>query len=184
MDWVYNHGPWFAAIGMIVADFGIISLLFSLEGRHLWQRKLYKTFAWNDTIFIPVFMAMVVVILEDAPRLNGWYTSRWWQAFLLIVGFAISILTEYGALKNGQYTWPQELSPSKLWHTFIYGIVFYWLTSALIPICVVHQPVWAVIIAACAFAGFASMCYLDSKLSFPRDAHLEGDWLRWDWHIR
>lgn len=188
LSWVYDSGPWWAAIVMITADFVTIYYLMWLEslggGPAPWERSHYKTFLWNDTIFIPLFMAMAVVILQDAPKLDGWYTQPSWHVLLLVAGFTISIFLEVGALKNGQYTMEQELSPSKLWHTFIFGIVFYWLASVLIPILVVHQPAWALILASIGFAGFVYNSHLDATLPFPKDAHLEGSWSKWVWYRR
>ena len=78
------------------------------------------------------------------------------------------------------------MSPSKLWHTFIFGVVFYWLMSSLIPVVIegyLHRPgaLGLVIIAA---AGFFYNSYRDATLPFPKDAHLEGSWSKWDWHRR
>lgn len=182
---VWNYGPWAAAFIMVVVDFGILCTLQVLEGIPPWQRGQYFTFRFNDTIFIPLFMAMATVIVEKAPLMHGFYTERWWHLLALGLAFGISILMEVGAVKNGQYTMSQELSPSKLWHTFIFGIVGYWLISILMPV-IVHagySPL-AAVVAMVAAVGFIWMMYLDATTPFPPDAHLEGSWGKWDWHRR
>lgn len=184
LSWVYDSGPIPAALIVLGADFGIICLLMLLEGFPPWQRQLYKTFAWNDTIFIPLYAAVAVVILQQTPQLDGFYTQTWWHVLLLILGFAFSFLMEWNALKVGQYTMSQELSPSKLWHTLIYGVMFYWLTSVLIPIFVVRRPTWAMAIVIITIVGFVYNCYRDATLPFPHDAHLEGSYVPWKWEVR
>ncbi len=151
---IIDHGPVFAAIGMFIADFGIICLLMLLEGIPPWRRQQYRTFVWNDTLFIPLYMGMVVVVLRDAPVPQGFYTQRWWHMLLLCAGFLATFVLEYDAVKKGQYTMSQELSPSKLWHTFIFGIVAYWLMSTLLPVLVVHQPRGAMALITVGAVGF------------------------------
>lgn len=179
---VYDYGPLWAAIIVFIADYGVICGLMLHESRYgalpPWKRTFYKTFKWNDTVWIPLIMAMAAVILEDAPRLEGWYTSTWWHIFLLAIGFAISLYTEYDALTGSkrQYTWAQELAPSKLWHTLIFGIVFYWLLSALVPVIVVHRPVWAMLLLVIGVGFVFRNMYLDATLPIPHTAHPEWDW--------
>ncbi len=183
LGWVYDDGPWMAAICMILADFGMIYYLMWMESFHgalrPWKRTLYKTFKWNDTIWIPLIMMMVVFILKDAPKLDGWYTSTYWHVFLLAAGFVISFWMEYDALRNGQYTWDQEFAPSKLWHTFVFGIVFYWLLSALVPVIVVHQPLWAVMVLVVGIGCVFHNMRLDAIFPIPHTAYPEWDWSTW-----
>lgn len=185
---VWNHGPIFAAVVMIVVDFGAICALMWLEGLPPWKRQHYKTFLWNDTVFIPLWMAMVVVILERSPPMAGWHTEAWWHWTALLGAFAVSTYLEIDALRNGQYTWSQELSPSKLWHTFIFGIVGYWLASTLVPILVARSspdPVWAGLGVAVGICGFAYNMYRDATIKPPPwNAHLEGTYFPWRWEER
>ncbi len=191
LGWIFDHSPWFAVIMTIVADFGVICALMYAEGISPTQRAHYKTFLWNDTIFIPLYMGVAVVVLQGHPGFSGWYTSTWWHVLLLALGFAISIALEVGAVKGGQYTISQELSPSKLWHTFIFGIVFYWLASTIIPVVLAVgtlQPASRAILMfallALAIVGFGFNMFRDAMLPFPKDAHLEGTWSPWEWHRR
>ncbi len=191
LDWIFDHGPWFAVIMTIIADFGIICALMHAEGVPPWERRHYKTFLWNDTVFIPLYMGVAVVVLSDHSGFSGWYTSTWWHVLLLALGFVISFALEVGALKSGQYTMSQELSPSKLWHSFIFGIVFYWLASSIIPVVLAVGTLQPASHAILMFAlltvsivGFGFNMFRDAMLPFPCDAHLEGSWSRWDWHRR
>ncbi len=189
---IFDYGPIGAAVIMFIADFGVIYLLmiaegFSKEGVMPWHRSHYKTFLWNDTVFIPLYMFMAAVLLRGEPAHSALYTEGWWHVSLLILGFAISLFLEFGAVKFGQYTMRQELSPSKLWHTFIFGIVFYWLASTIIPVLMAaskQKDLTSGILVAAAIIGFVYNTYRDSYLPFPKDAHLEGSWLKWDWHRR
>lgn len=187
LSWVFDYGPLSAAVIVIVADFLIIAALMVAEGIPPWQRSLYKAFLWNDTIFIPLYAVMVVIVLRESQSLAGFYTSEWWHWSLLTVGVTASLLLEIGAVKSGQFTLSQELSPSKLWHTFIFGVVAYWLASTVIPVLVVvfRDGRWGEFgVVLVAMVGFVVTNYLDSQnLQLP-DAHLEGTWWPWEWYRR
>lgn len=155
-----------------------------LEGRPPWARQLAFSFTFNDSIFLPLFAAMAVVIVRQGPVLHGFYTSRTWHYVVLSAGIVLSIATEIQAVIRGQYSVGQEMSPSKLWHTFIYCIMFYWFVSIVFPVIAVHRPRWALVLGALAAAGFVYMLYLDAVSPWPWDNHLEGHYFPWSWHTR
>lgn len=176
---IYDGSPLRAALIMLFVDFGAICALMWLEGIPPWKRKHYKTFLWNDTIWIPLYCGLVVVVLHDAEPLRGWYTQSWWHWLLLVGGVGASLNLERDALKSGQYTWSQELSPSKLWHTAIYGVIAYWLTSTIIPvsIVIVYGDRWAEGAALLVIVGgFVYNTIRDATLPWPADAHIEWGW--------
>ncbi len=181
---IWSLNPLLAALVVVAVDFGMICLLMCLEGRPPWQRTHYKTFLYNDTLFIPLYIAMAVVVQQYSESPGEFYTSNSWQVGLLIMGFALSFIIEYFGVKRGQFTLSQELSPSKLWHTFIFGIIFYWSFSSLIPVVIIHRPLWAISFVLLSFLGFIYMCYLDLVLPWPKDAHLEGNYIPWRWRTR
>jgi len=187
---IFDHGSLIAALTMIMADFGIVCLLMAIEGILPWRRSQYQTFLWNDTIFIPAYLFIAVSVLQTSPSTNGltWLYTAWaWHAAALIIGFGLSVAIELQALENGQYTWSQELSPSKLWHTIIFGVVAYWLLSTIVPVAIVviSEGRWLALVGiAVVAAGFVYNMYLDATLPFPKDAHPEGTWIPWDWHRR
>jgi len=182
---IWDHGPLVAAIAMLIVDFGIVCLLMFAEGHPPWHRENYKTFLWNDTMFIPLYLAVVVAVLKDAPPMTGFHTKRRWHYFLLAGAFVLSLLVEAAAVHSGQYTISQQLSPSKLWHTFVFGIVGYWLSSSLIPVLLAPKRRWALTCILIAAAGVSYNCYRDLTIRpFPYDAHLEGTYIPWRWMPR
>lgn len=185
---IFDCEPFVAALIVFAVDFGIICGLMWLEGTPPWERTHYKTFLWNDTIFIPLYVGVAVVVMQSSPTLHGFFTERWWHIGVLCFGFVFSFSLEWDALKNGQYTWKQELSPSKLWHTFVFGIMFYWLVSSIIPVLVAvvrvtHGPMLFALIVV-AICGFLYNTIRDAMLPWPKDARMEGSWRTWDWHPR
>jgi hypothetical protein len=189
LGWVWDLSPFWAAAMVLIADFGIIFGLMALEGLSStgvwpWKRTHYRTFLVNDTIVFPVFMYLAVAILNDPPRAVG--GPAWFHWALLIGGFAVSILMEFKAVKDGQYTMSQEFSPSKLWHTLIFGVMFYWLMlsfSALIIATGEKFDLRIVLIPLLAWLLRWAMKY-DSTHPFPKNAHLEGSYALWNWHER
>jgi len=184
LSWVWDTSPIAAAMIVLAVDFGIISALMCLEGRPPWARQQALSFAVNDSIFLPLFAAMAVVILRQSKEFQGFYTSKTWHWIVLITGALLSISIEIGATIRGQYSVNQEMSPSKLWHTFIFCVMYYWFVSVVIPVIVSHKPGWAFGISVLAAAGFVYMLYLDAVTPWPLDNHLEGSYLPWSWHPR
>jgi hypothetical protein len=182
---VWDFGPVVAALTMLASDFGAICLLMCLEGIPPWQREMYRSFIWNDTIFIPAYMAMVPVILGNSMRLSGFYTKTGWHILLFFAALLVSIALELNAVLGSQYTVSQELSPSKLWHSAIFVIVGYWLASSVVPVIVVRKPLWALGVVGLAVCGFLYNVYLDVTLSrYPTTTHLEGTYIPWSWRVR
>lgn len=154
-------GPFAAAAIMILADFVAILVIRRLvEGDPTIPR--YWTFRFNDTLFIPMILIGMGYALRAWTPSNGWYTQRWWHLTLLAFGFGLSLLMELSPVKCGYYTMAQELSPSKLWHTFIFAIVAYWMLSALVPLLVTQRSTLVTLTFAIGFAGFVSMVVLDT----------------------
>ncbi|MGO9172439.1 MAG: hypothetical protein ACLP7P_10805 [Rhodomicrobium sp.] len=182
---IFDFSPLVTAMIVIGVDFGITSLLMILEGMPPWRRTLYSAFLYNDTIFIPLYCAMVVVILRHAALPRNFYTLRRWHILLVVTSFATSIGFEANAIRTGQYTIAQELSPSKLWHTLIFGVVGYWLIAPLLPVMVARAPRWAVACIAIAAAGFVFNIYRDPiDYRHFHNAHLEGSYVPWMWKER
>lgn len=181
---IWDTSPIAAAVIVIAVDFGAICVLMCMEGRPPWARHLYWAFAVNDTIFLPLFAAMAVIVLRHGPPLDGFYTSKAWHYAVLCAGVVLSVSTEIHAMIQGRYNAGQEISPSKIWHTFIYCIIFYWMVSAVLPVIVVHKPRWAIVLSGVASIGFLFMLYLDAVLPWPWDAHMEGHYVPWEWHPR
>jgi hypothetical protein len=181
---IFDLPPLTVALLVLLLDFGIVTLFMYCEGTPPWERHHYRSFLYNDTVFIPLYCSMVVVILRDAPVLTGIFTLPWWHILLFVGCCAASLLLEARAVWSGQYSIAQELSPSKLWHTLIFGCVGYWLIAPLIPILIVRSPKWAVGIVLIAVSGIFYNIYRDAVLPFPKDAHLEGSYFPWKWTRR
>lgn len=183
LSWIYGIHPIWALIVAIIVDYGIIRVLMRYEGLPAAQRELYLAFKWNDTIFIPLFIAVAVYVLRSVDYLEGFYTTSWWHWSVLAVGFAISLLMEYGAVRSGQFTMAQELSPSKMWHTIIFGVMFYWLAnSVVIMFVVLNKPVWFVTVVIICVIGFGVTNWLDTKNPVKSEnVHIEGYWTTTGW---
>ena len=182
LSWIWNLNPLIAGIIVCTVSFTVVGLLMMLEGRSLEQRELYRAFIGNDILFIPLYVAMTEVILRRAQPILGFCATNGYHLGVLILGFLASLLLEYGAVHSGQYTMSQELSPSKLYHTLLFGVVFYWMVAPLPAIIRTRRPKWAMRLLCLAVLGFLFMNYLDLTRPWPKNAHLNGTWSRYGWH--
>ncbi len=184
LSWIWSLNPIIAALVVILVDFGVISGLMILEGRPPWKRGLYMTFKWNDTIFIPIYVGLSAFILQRAQFIDAFYNSTYWHYSVLVVGVLVSLILEVLAVKNGQYNMSQEISPSKLWHTVIFAVVFYWVFASIIPVLLNYSDRSLLIGVIFCIIGGVMMIRLDSTNPPPNDAHLEGSYSPWGWHVR
>jgi predicted CDP-diglyceride synthetase/phosphatidate cytidylyltransferase len=182
---IFDLHPVAAALIVIFADFLVTLIFMYLEGVPPWQRHLYNSFLYNDTIFIPLYCAIVIFILRGTKLSGSFYTQKWWHALLLIIAFSASVLLEINAIRTGQYSIAQEMSPSKLWHTFIFGVVGYWLMAPIIPMFMTRASPRAIFGLSIAVIGFSCNVYLDvtNNKKFT-NTHLEGTYVPWMWHVR
>lgn len=176
---LWNHGSMGAFLIMLIADFGVICILMMLEGIPPWKRELYMTFKWNDTLVIPLFLAAAVVVMERMSSAPGVLSHSWFHYVILVASFGLSVGVEYLAVKTGQYSVSQELGPSKLWHTLIFGVVGYWLVISLICIVWARSPIWATGIAGIAVICFVYINVIDMVIKPIQETtrvHPEGQW--------
>jgi len=190
LSFVWDHGPVGAFIIVLLFDFGMICFLMSLEGLPVWKRRpLYKTFFWGDLIFIPLHAAGVVICMESAPVAYHFYLEPWWQWSLLGLGATADFVMEFTAVKGDQYTWAQELSPAKLWHTLIYPVMVYWVLSGLAAVVMMPAaPPLGVALVTIGIGGWLAMNGFDwangrKGLRLEKFA-LEGTYIPWKWHVR
>ena len=181
---LWNLKPYEAAILVFFLDFGMICFWMVAEGRGPFKRHLYATFSIGDSIFIPLYIFAATQVMWDSSPSATWYTTPAWHWFVLFAGVASSILLEVLAVHGGQYTLSQELSPSKLWHTIIFAVVFYWLMTS-IPFVFGPNPSLARYLVIFALAGWVGTMGADWSRSLQlHDAHLEGTYIPWEWHVR
>lgn len=185
---IWNFGEWNAAMLILVLDFGLVSFFMCLEGIPPWKRGLYKSFLYNDTLFFPVATWMSMLVLKHYPVV---IFNIAFDYMLLIVGFSISFVGEIIAVRKKEFTINQELGPSKIWHTVIFGFVFYWMVKPLVIIGVavysngvISDSILPLIVYILAAFGSITMITLDQVLQKPLDAHLEGSYFPWKWEPR
>lgn len=174
-SWVFDYGPVAALLIVFFTTFGAVWILQELEGiPRSDKRRKYKAFLYGEALCIPAYVFIVVAALQLSPALDGFYTKWGWHFFLLIIGWTASVLLEVGAVRGGQYTRQQEFAPHKLWHTFMFGIVFYWILSTIIPIVihVFYGGRWvAGVVVLVPILSFVYTNYLDSGKT----------WRDWTW---
>ena len=196
LGWVWDHGWAMAAVFLFAFYFGLVYLFMFLEtlgpnssALPPWQRTHYRVFLWGGAIWIPLLVALVVLILEKAPPMPEYFfAQRWWHISVLIACFVASILMVAVEVDRGQYTWGQVLSPSKLAHTLLAPVVWYWLVTALPPvifaIATTRPSAWTVIFVIITVLGLMWMFRIDGARPQPWSAHPDGTWPEWNWHVR
>ena len=147
---IWNWHP--ALVGLFVfgIDFGAIMAI-----RKFIERKVYLSRWWSfkigDTVGLPVFAGFAAAVISDE-EYSGFYTQAWWHVLVMLVGYSLAIFFQVKSLTTGFFTWADVFRPSELYHTIIFGVMFYLMVSVLLPVVVDHEPTR---VTALAFVGLA-----------------------------
>ena len=197
---IWDQDPLFAAILILILDFWIVWSLMFLESigpnsiaPPPWHRTHYKSFLFGDSIAVPIFLFAAMSFMAKHP-FGGhyWFMAKWFQAIILIVGIAAVIYMNVIAARTNDATISQLLSPSLLFHTLVFGPMVYWIAvSALGALASIWEnqslgvaTVFQTAILLIPVVIHLGLMYWDAILPRPWTAHVEGSWLRWDWHVR
>ncbi|HEX7456254.1 MAG TPA: hypothetical protein VF303_02200 [Candidatus Nanoarchaeia archaeon] len=136
-----------ALVGFLVfaIDFGAIMLI-----RVFGERKFYFSRFWSfkigDTIGLPVLAGFASIVVSDG-NFTGFYTELWWHILVICLGYVISFSLQVNNLLTGFFTWEDVRNPSEVWHTFIFGVMFYLVVTVLFAVAADREPVWAAVLA-------------------------------------
>lgn len=195
-----EQDPRFAVILILVLDLGIVLALMFAESigpnstaPAPWSREHYKSLLFGDGIAVPLFVFTAMSFMAKQPfKGHYWFTSMWVQAVILFAGIAAVAYLNVNSARTNDATISQLLSPSCLYHSIIFGPMVYWLAmsvlGALASIWENHSSVavaaFQTTILLIPIIAHLGMMYWDVILPRPWTAHVEGDWLEWNWHIR
>ena len=68
---------------------------------------------------------------------------------VLTVGYTVIIVLELNSVRVGFATWREVKTPSQMYHTFVFGIMFYLFATVMPAIVVDHQPMIQIVLAFC-----------------------------------
>ncbi len=160
---LWDFPPWVIATIVLVLDFGLVNLLMAFpEGQFL--RPRWATFLYGDSLFLPLFVFGAALALKrGGVRAGSFFARPLWHWSVLIVGFTLSIAIECQALRTGMYSASQELAPSKLAHTIVFGFIFYFVVSICPFLLITWRPLWPRVTALAALVGFLVTMMVDRR---------------------
>jgi hypothetical protein len=127
--------PLLVFLAALAVDYGVIRLIMLYEERQLpprIPRQRFRSFEYNDTVVIPAFLFMAASIMQQESQPDGWYTSSWWHWTTLAGSALLSVGLELMAVRDGVFTWRQQFSPAKLYHTIIFAVMGYWMLTGMV----------------------------------------------------
>lgn len=158
----------------LMADFGAVFGLMSREPLGLGklfskgERQFFPSFIIGDVFLLPTYIGLSAYVANQIPRdVSAFWNKPWFHWILLAIGLVISVYIEFAGMKSGTgFTLQQELTPSKLWHTLIFGLMFYLAMINIIPMFLSHKPRWAFVGALLSITAFlATVFYFDRNVS-------------------
>ena len=142
---IWNWHPALVGLFVFCIDFGAIVVI-----RILIERRAYLSRWWSfkigDTIGLPVFAGFAAVVISDE-EFSGFYTQTWWHAAVFVVGYLVSLFFQFKNLTTGFFVWEDVIRPSELYHTAIFGVMFYLIGTAVFAVGADHRPIWPTVIA-------------------------------------
>lgn len=143
---IWDWHPALVAAFVFVIDFGAIMAI-----RVVIERKFYLTRWWSfrvgDTIGLPVYAGFGAIVVSDG-EFTGFYTAAWWHILVLTAGYVIAIGIQVNNLRTGFFTWSDVVNPSEVYHTVIFGVMFYLMVTVVFALAADRSPVWAVVLAS------------------------------------
>ncbi len=142
---IWQWPPVLVALFVLGIDFGAIMVI-----RVCVERKRYLTRWWSfkigDTIGLPVCAGFAAVVVSDG-HYTGFYTQMWWHLLVLVIGYVSIVALELNSVRVGFATWKEVRKHSQLYHTFIFGIIFYLFCTVMFAVVADHQPVVQTVLA-------------------------------------
>jgi len=140
---IWQWPPVLVAIFIFGIDFGaIMAIRVFAEGECYLGR--FWSFKIGDTIGLPVLAGFAAVVVSEG-HFSGFYTQLWWHLLILCLGYLISLGVQVKNLSTGKFTWEEVKKPSELWHTAVFGVMFYLVATVLAATIADHDPFWAMV---------------------------------------
>ncbi|HEY8108853.1 MAG TPA: hypothetical protein VIF43_02485 [Patescibacteria group bacterium] len=186
---LWDHGPFEAACIVLVAYIGIVSLLmFHEEARMgLFGRSRYLTFLIGGLFAWPAIAFNAALAIEHSGPLDRPFTEPLLHIGLLAAGVLAALIMEVAPLRDGTFTWRQEFSPSKLYHTVVFGPLLY---AIVLSLCITFSDLGngshtytTAISSALALVFFAFVAAKDRAVYWTKnkaDPHVEWYATRWN----
>ncbi len=153
-DW---HPAW-VYLFVLGIDWGAIMAI-----RIFIERKAYLTRWWTfrvgDVIGLPLYAAAAAVVVEDFNHSDAFYQQTWWHALWLTVGWTISLAIQARGLLTGFFDWKTVFNPSEMYHTVIFGVMFYLMVNIAAPALVDREPIGAFLLGLIGM-GIYVACYI------------------------
>lgn len=143
---VWNLSPLAAALVVFLVGFVSVNLLMIPEGD--LDRGRWLNFLTNNGILIPLYVAMVTVVLRKSGAYDGFGSEAWWHWACLVVP-----VVAWVAIDHPNYETGQLISPSKVAHTLSVIPIGYWLLAPAPALFASFKPVGAAIGAVLAALG-------------------------------
>ncbi len=143
---IWGWNPFLVYAFGLAIDYGAVMLIRGFtEGKWYWTR--FWSFKVGDVLGLPVYMAFASIVLKHSYHQDGFYTQWWCQIALLVTGYAVWTLIQFNSYRSGFYSKEVIFNPSELYHTVIYGVMFYLVSSSLTPLIFDHEPFSATVLA-------------------------------------
>ncbi len=142
---IWQWPPVLVALFVFGIDFGAIMAI-----RIFVERRFYLTRWWSfrigDTIGLPVYAGFAAIVVSNG-HFSGFYAQLWWHILVMAVGYVLALGLQANNLRTGFFTWQEACNPSEMYHTVIFGVMFYLVSTVVFALSADHNPVWATTLA-------------------------------------
>lgn len=159
---IWSWNPFAVAAALFLVDFGAILVV-----RRIWEGRFYLgrwwTYRIGDSVFLPAYGCFTAVVVQHATAPPPIYGEWRWHVGVLLVGYAIMLRGEYLHVRNGIYTLRQQLRGSQLYHSVIFGPMFYLIMSMAPFVLECWEVWWANVGALIALLAFGITVVVDNS---------------------
>lgn len=145
-----------AGLAFFLSTFVAVMVIRVLVERR-WYLTRWLTFRLGDAVALPLFAGFASAAIASNPLA---VSNPFMQYVLLIVGMGTSLWLEIDALEEGHRPFVNAKLPSQLFHAVTFGIVFMWITDALLAV-IVSPVTWQMIGAFIALVIYGLTVLID-----------------------
>lgn len=153
---IWGWHPLLVGLFVLGIDWGVIMAIRRVtEGKWYWGR--WWSFRVGDTIGLPLYAAAAAWVVEDYHS-EAFHQQIWWHALWLSIGIGLSLFFQARGLLTGFFNRATIFNPSEMYHTVIFGLMFYLMLTIAPSALTNHNPSEAFLLAVVGI-GIYVFCY-------------------------
>ncbi len=158
--YIWGWSPVLAGLFIFGVDFLVVILLrILLEKKFYWGK--WWSFKFGDSLILPLYFIAGALLMQTITfPTHTIYDHVWWHVLTASFGYISIFIIEMNLVRKKFYTVEHQFVASHIYHSAIFGLLFYLVVSVL-PIILTHLGSLYSQIALASLAGHIALVIID-----------------------